>query len=446
MYCAILIVHALMVRQFVESMMRRDFDLWGGETSAKEWGTNCWNNNPAVRLSESRLLSEATEETDPLSAVDPTGLYLCDGYALGYVKNWLGYIITGVAIIVVAVPEGLPLAVMISLAYSVSRMLKDNNFVKKLSSCEIMGGANNICSDKTGTLTKNQMTWTQIWAGDDYKIKDPDGKGQLVVGDFIKNDFCKELLGQAVSCNTLGTHEEAGATELAMLKFIVRCDVEYQHLRQKFLPNPKDLMRFPFDSSRKRMSTIIELETDAKTEHGYNKRIHTKGASEIVLATCSHYLDSAGNKQPLDDQMNQKLATIISGYAKEALRTIAFAYKDLQENEGGPLHEEKEEGSKIYKIEEGGLTLICIAGIKDIIRDEVPGAVRECNTAGVRVRMVTGDNKITAIAIAKECGILQEGEENEDCVCMEGPEFNEYVGSLISKETKERILVMGKNA
>ena len=149
MYCAILIVHALMVRQFVESMMRRDFDLWGGETSGKEYGYNCYNNNPELH---SRLLSEAESDTPERVF---TGLDPCDGYALGYVKNWLGYVITGVAIIVVAVPEGLPLAVMISLAYSVSRMLKDNNFVKKLSSCEIMGGANNICSDKTGTLTKN---------------------------------------------------------------------------------------------------------------------------------------------------------------------------------------------------------------------------------------------------------------------------------------------------
>ena len=176
-----------MVRQFIESMLRRKFDLWGGETHP-EFGDDCVNN-------------------DPLSA------NLCTGFALGYVKNWLGYIITGVAIIVVAVPEGLPLAVMISLAYSVSRMLTDNNFVKKLSSCEIMGGANNICSDKTGTLTKNQMTWTQIWAGDDHKVKDPDGTGMLTVSDFIKNDFTKTLLSQAVSCNTLGTAEDAGATE-----------------------------------------------------------------------------------------------------------------------------------------------------------------------------------------------------------------------------------------
>jgi P-type Ca2+ transporter type 2B len=144
--------------------------------------------------------------------------------------------------------------------------------------------------------------------------------------------------------------------------------------------------------------------------------------------------------------MTQLLEHTIKGYAKDALRTIAFAYKDLKEGEGGPLHEDKEPNSKIYQIEEGGLTLICIAGIKDIIREEVPDAVMLCNEAGVRVRMVTGDNKTTAIAIAKECGILQEGEENDECVCMEGPEFNEFVGSLVSKETRERILVMGKNA
>jgi Ca2+ transporting ATPase len=130
------------------------------------------------------------------------------------------------------------------------------------------------------------------------------------------------------------------------------------------------------------------------------------------------------------------------------LRTIAFGYKDLAEGEGGIEHDEKEdESDKIYLIEKSGLTLIGIAGIKDIIRPEVPGAVLTCAQAGVRVRMVTGDNKITAIAIAKECGIIDDaGEENEECVCMEGPEFNEFVGSLINKKTKERILVMGKDA
>lgn len=112
--------------------MRRKFDLFGGELTKE--GDDC-------------------TEADVINRV-------CSGYILGYIKDTLGYFIVGVAIIVVAVPEGLPLAVMISLSYSISKMLKDQNFVKRLSSCEIMGGANNICSDKTGTLTKNQMTWT----------------------------------------------------------------------------------------------------------------------------------------------------------------------------------------------------------------------------------------------------------------------------------------------
>lgn len=144
----------------------------------------------------------------------------------------------GIAIIVVAVPEGLPLAVMMSLAYSVRKMLKDQNFVKRLTSCEIMGGANNICSDKTGTLTKNQMTWTQIWAGVDNKVMNadnerPDGSKapNFENTNFIPSENHKMLLSQAVSCNTIGTEDEAAATEKAMLKFIRRCGVDYHHLR-----------------------------------------------------------------------------------------------------------------------------------------------------------------------------------------------------------------------
>jgi Ca2+ transporting ATPase len=129
-----------------------------------------------------------------------------------------------------------------------------------------------------------------------------------------------------------------------------------------------------------------------------------------------------------------------------ALRTFAFGYKDLQENEGGPGHDNKAEDGNSYEIESSGLVLISLCGIKAIIREEVPGAVALCNEAGVRVRMVTGDNKITAVAIAKECGIIVDGEELEnDKICMEGPEFNEFVGSLIDKRSKERIMVMGKD-
>lgn len=200
------------------------------------------------------------------------------------------------------------------------------------------------------------------------------------------------------------------------------------------------------------MSTIIECDgVDGEaTEHGYGKRLHVKGASEIVLSTCTHYLDSAGNKQELSDAMIEQINDTIQGFAKNALRTIAFACKDLRPEEGGKAHEEMvrdENGkeTKIALIEETGLCLIAIAGIKDIIREEVPEAVSKCFNAGVRVRMVTGDNKVTAIAIAKECGILYEGEENEDpCICMTGPEFFDYIGGFIYKDTNEQVAIMGK--
>lgn len=142
--------------------------------------------------------------------------------------------------------------------------------------------------------------------------------------------------------------------------------------------------------------------------------------------------------------MKEQINDTIKNFASNALRTIGFAYKDLQEGDGGPAHEDmSEENPKLAKIEESDNVLIAIAGIKDIIREEVPEAVRKCNYAGVRVRMVTGDNKITAIAIARECGILGENEGNEECVCMEGPEFYNYVGGLIYKDTGEEVKIMG---
>jgi Ca2+ transporting ATPase len=166
MYCAILIIHALLTRNFIESLIRREFDFFGGELT----------------------------ESGEMCTQDDHDNNLCQGFAKGYIKEWLSYLIIGVAIVVVAVPEGLPLAVMISLSYSVSKMLLDNNYVKKLSSCEIMGGANNICSDKTGTLTKNKMTWCKIWAGRDHTILNPDSKEQLDYEEFLGSKLSKDLL------------------------------------------------------------------------------------------------------------------------------------------------------------------------------------------------------------------------------------------------------------
>ena len=155
MFCALLTIHVLFLRFFIQRFVAREFDFFGGE-----------------------------------GVKNKAGKY--DGSLKDYIEEWLSYLIIGVTVVVVAVPEGLPLAVMISLAYSVKKMLIDQNFVKRLASCEIMGGANNICSDKTGTLTMNKMTVTNVWAGRDQPIKVNDAK--YVYKDYFNNEKHVNLL------------------------------------------------------------------------------------------------------------------------------------------------------------------------------------------------------------------------------------------------------------
>jgi len=247
MYTAILTIHVLFLRFFIERFMHRELDLFGGGED--------------VGVFENK-----------------------DGAIKVYLQEWIEYFIIGITIIVVAVPEGLPLAVMISLAYSVKKMLIDQNFVKRLSSCEIMGGANNICSDKTGTLTKNQMTVTCVWAGRNVDIKVTEQKYNW--SDYFINERHFQLFSQALALNTIGTVQESSATEMSMLIMMQRFGVVVEEMRAKHLPG--EFVRFHFTSKRKRMSTIMEK--CGTTEHGYDKRIHIKGASEIVLESCTHYL------------------------------------------------------------------------------------------------------------------------------------------------------------
>lgn len=343
----------------------------------------------------------------------------------GYVSDWFGYLITGITIIVVAVPEGLPLAVIISLAYSVRKMYAEKNFVKKLASCEIMGGANNICSDKTGTLTKNEMTVTDVYQGTaTHKITTE--APQYNYNDYFKCKKVSDLFSQSLATNTQGNLNEASATELAMLKMLNKFGTDFEMVREQHKGHK--LVRFPFTSKRKKMSTILDNITDQ--ENGHTKRIHSKGAAEIVLALCEFWLDEDGNKQPLDETKKEEYMNTIETYARGALRTICLAYKDLKIGEGGPNHDQEAADGFNKEVEvNGGLVCIGILGIKDVIRPEVPGAVTTCQSAGIRVRMVTGDNKITAMAIAKECKIFNKSDS--EYACMEGPEFYDVVGGLM---------------
>ena len=346
-----------------------------------------------------------------------------------YIQEWFEYIIIGITIVVVAVPEGLPLAVMISLAYSVRKMLKDKNFVKRLASCEIMGGANNICSDKTGTLTKNEMTVTQFWQGKEV-VLDVNSE-TYKMADYVPNQKVGKLFYEAWACNTIGTAAEANATEKAMLKMLDKFEWNYEGMREKHLKEP--FVRFPFTSRRKKMGTVLTEIDD--NEYKYDKRLHVKGAAEIVLNTCSHYLNADGERLELtNDKKEEIINDVITSFAEGALRTICLAYKDLKEGEGGVSHEDEHEDGINRVVEKFGLTCISILGIRDVIRPEVPDAVDDCQRAGIKVRMVTGDNKVTALAIAKQCKIV--GTDHPDAV-MEGPEFYDRVGGLFCANCKK---------
>lgn len=384
-YTAVLVVHVLLIRFFIEGYISRTVDIFGAQ-----------------------------------------------GSILEFLKQIVHYVIIGVAIIVVAIPEGLPLAVMISLAYSIERMLKDHNDVKRLASCEIMGGASNICSDKTGTLTLNQMKVTNIYVGRDIKIDvtQDEVTKKMTPLDWDKDVFgaqigvFKHLIEQNVACNS---GADPGPTDKSMVDLLDRCGTDSVAIKAKHAP--QTAQKFPFTSKRKRMSTILENVEDADPQ--YKKRIMVKGASEIVKNCCSHYLDAEGVSRQMDDSMKSELDEQIHKYAKQALRTIALAYKDVLPGEHGEEHDEPID-EEIKNIETSGLTLICIFGIMDIVRTEVPGAVDTITKAGVTVRMVTGDNIVTAQAIAVLCHIITEEEMQTPNVCMEGPEFYEKMGGIVT--------------
>jgi Ca2+ transporting ATPase len=233
-----------------------------------------------------------------------------------------------------------------------------------------------------------------------------------------------------IACNT---SENPGATDRAMTDLLEIAKTDAEALKKRHLPEHK--IRFPFSSKRKRMSTLIE---NVETSNDYGKRLHVKGASEIVKGCCSHYLDADGNVKELTDDINSELDDKIDEFARNALRTIALAYKDVLPGECGPEHDEPK-NEEIKNIEKSGLTLICIFGIQDVIRDEVPGAVAQIHRAGVTVRMVTGDNLTTAKAIAVECNLIKDEDKDKVDYCMEGPEFYRVMGGLIKVDGKEAV-------
>ncbi|XP_049500424.1 plasma membrane calcium-transporting ATPase 3 isoform X9 [Panthera uncia] len=343
-----------------------------------------------------------------------------------YVQYFVKFFIIGVTVLVVAVPEGLPLAVTISLAYSVKKMMRDNNLVRHLDACETMGNATAICSDKTGTLTTNRMTVVQSYLGDTHYKEVP--------APSTLTPKILDLLVHAISINSAYTTkilppEKEGAlprqvgnkTECALLGFVLDLKRDFQPVREQ-IPEDKLHKVYTFNSVRKSMSTVIRM-----PDGGF--RLFSKGASEILLKKCTNILNSNGEPRgfrPRDrDDMVKK---IIEPMACDGLRTICIAYRDF------PAAQEPDWDNENEVV--GDLTCIAVVGIEDPVRPEVPEAIRKCQRAGITVRMVTGDNINTARAIAAKCGIIQPG---EDFLCLEGKEFNRRIRNEKGEIEQERL-------
>ncbi|KAJ9693332.1 hypothetical protein PVL29_012195 [Vitis rotundifolia] len=297
------------------------------------------------------------------------------------VDDVIKIITIAVTIVVVAVPEGLPLAVTLTLAYSMRKMMADKALVRRLSACETMGSATTICSDKTGTLTLNKMTVVEAYVGR-KKIDPPDDSSQL-------HPDVSSLLHEGIACNTQGNvfvpkgggeekMEISGSpTEKAILAWAVELGMKFDLIREE----SSILHVFPFNSEKKRGGVAVQ---------GNNKvHIHWKGAAEMVLGSCTEYLDSNGCLQPMGED-KEFFSEAINQMAASSLRCVAIAYRTFDLDKM-PIDEEQRDQ---WILPENDLVLLSIVGIKDPCRPGVQNAVRICTNAGVKVVLYLLDDII----------------------------------------------------
>lgn len=307
---------------------------------------------------------------------------------LPLINKVLQSFIASVALAVAAIPEGLPAVVTVSLALGTQRMLKKNALVKKLNSVETLGATDVICSDKTGTLTKGEMTVREIFVNG--KLYEITGSGYETKGDFLLDGKpaspieLSSILTAGMLCNNASLLETGGITgdptEAALLVSATKGKVSTHHER---------LFEIPFTSERKMMSVVVKIDS--------KYLLYTKGAPEVVLAHCDHQISDAEKQAVL--KTTQDMST-------KALRTLGFAYRELTEQEA------KEAATLGAKLEQG-LTFLGIQGMMDPPRDEVKELITACNNSGIRVIMITGDHIETAKAVAHEIGISGEAMTGE---------------------------------
>lgn len=359
-----------------------------------------------------------------------------DERANEFIKN----LIISITIIVVAVPEGLPLAVTLALAFATKRMTKNNLLVRVLGSCETMGHATVVCTDKTGTLTQNVMS---VVAGSlgvhgkfvrnlkdnaERSIADAEGHDR---GDFsfdldqmntIASPELQNLFNDAIVINSTAFEDKAedgglpefvgSKTETALLRMARELGwANYQQVRGA----AQVVQMIPFSSELKAMGVVVK--------HEGKYRLFVKGASEVLTKVCNNYVVVSPNSEPgvsiapFDEAATQNISKTIIFYADQTLRTLAIAFRDFEQ--WPPA------GAEQYGVEEvpfqflaRDLNLIAVVGIEDPLREGVPQAVAECQGAGVAVKMCTGDNVLTARSIARQCGMFTPGG-----IVMEGPVF-----------------------
>ena len=347
--------------------------------------------------------------------------------ALIFVLEWIreGQIIesfmVAIALAVSAVPEGLPAVVTITLALSARELTKKNAYVKRLASAETLGSTTVICSDKTGTITKGEMTVRKIYVNN--SLIDVTGVGYSLQGEFLldrspinPNDdihlYKALLIGTLCNNAKIENGQPVGdTTEVALVVVGMKGGLE----RNKIEEHYQRIGEIPFSSERKRMSVIYRV-PNGKIE------VYVKGAPEIVLERCKYILED-GKVKPLSEEKRNEINKINDSMAEQALRSLALAYKEI-EVFSGEFNEEELENDLIF---------VGIVGMIDPPRDEVYDAVEKAKRAGIKIVMITGDHKLTAVAIAKEIGIMDEngiavtGKELEQ---MSDEEFLEKVEKI----------------
>ncbi|WP_251619947.1 calcium-translocating P-type ATPase, PMCA-type [Odoribacter lunatus] len=307
----------------------------------------------------------------------------------------LRYFMVAVTVIVVAVPEGLPMSVTLSLALSMRKMLKTNNLVRKMHACETMGATTVICTDKTGTLTQNRM---QVCRADFDTL--PDGKlGTDEASLLVKEGICVNSTAYLDFSDPHNVKPLGNPTEAALLLWLQKQGVNYMELRE----NAEIIEQLPFSTERKYMTTLIRTTSGAK-------RLYMKGAPEIVLGRCRRILTQAGIKA-LEDY-RPAIENRLLQYQNQAMRTLGFAYGEADTD---------------------NMVFLGVVAISDPIRPEVPAAIAQCLHAGIDVKIVTGDTPATAREIARQIGIWQE--QDGDGQLITGSDFER----LSDDEARKRI-------